>query len=159
MFLRIDHHPQTRLAGKSLTMSIAQNQTGALWASFMPQRKAIEKVLNDLLYSIEIYPSDYFENFNPANSFEKWAAVAIEDDYEIPEGMKTTILPEGDYAVFLHKGAASSGPATYHYIYTQWLPQSEYLLDHRPHLAIMDHRYKGENSESEEEIWIPIKKR
>jgi len=71
--------------------------------------------------------------------------------------MKTITSPEGLYAVFVHKGAASEGPKTYQYIFTTWLPASDYQLDNRPHFAIMGEKYKGEDPGSEEELWIPIK--
>ncbi|HLT33108.1 MAG TPA: GyrI-like domain-containing protein, partial [Aquaticitalea sp.] len=46
---------------------------------------------------------------------------------------------------------------TYQYIYGQWIPNSEYELDDRPHFALMGEKYK--DPESEEEFWIPIRKK
>jgi AraC family transcriptional regulator len=43
----------------------------------------------------------------------------------IPEGMETLVLPAGLYAVFIHKGPASTGPATYQYIFETWLPGAD----------------------------------
>jgi AraC family transcriptional regulator len=57
----------------------------------------------------------------------------------------------------LHKGAASDGPKTFQYIFGTWLPDSEYLIDNRPHFEILGEKYKNEDPTSEEEIWIPIK--
>jgi len=37
--------------------------------------------------------------------------------------------------------------------------ESEFMLDDRPHFALMGDRYKNDDPESEEEIWIPVKKR
>jgi AraC family transcriptional regulator len=33
------------------------------------------------------------------------------------------------------------------------------LLDNKPHFEIMGDQYKNEDPDSEEELWIPIKKR
>jgi AraC family transcriptional regulator len=112
------------------------------------------------LYSVEIYHDpDFFKDIDPSKEFEKWAAVEVTGPGFIPPGMETIILPEGPYAVFIHRGAASDGPKTYQYIFGKWLPSSEYLLDDRPHFALMGEKYKNNDPDSEEEIWIPIKKR
>jgi AraC family transcriptional regulator len=57
----------------------------------------------------------------------------------------------------LHKGAASTGQKIFQYIFETWLPNSGYLLDNRPHFEILGAKYKNEDPDSEEELWIPIK--
>jgi AraC family transcriptional regulator len=32
-------------------------------------------------------------------------------------------------------------------------------MDNRPYFALMGEKYKGENPESEEDFWIPVKKK
>jgi AraC family transcriptional regulator len=73
--------------------------------------------------------------------------------------METLNSPRGLYAVFQYKGAASKGAETYQYIYGTWLPESDFLLDNRPHFAVMGEKYKNEDPDSEEEMWIPVKNR
>ena len=58
---------------------------------------------------------------------------------------------------FLHRGPASEGMKTYQYIFQTWLPVSGYRLDDRPHFAVMGEKYKKEDPDSEEEIWVPVK--
>ncbi len=141
-----------------MTMSLVNNKTGELWRSFMMQRREILNAIGIELYSLQHYSdTSYFENFNPANPFEKWAAAEVPDFDSVPEGMETFTLKPGLYAVFLHQGAASSGPKTFQYIHTNWLPNSDYLLDNRPHFEILGEKYKNEDPSSEEEIWIPVK--
>ena len=77
---------------------------------------------------------------------------------EVPEGLDVLILPKGLYAVFVYKGKPSEVSHTYRYIYGSWLPDSPYVLDHRPHFSLMGNKYKGENPGSEEELWIPVKR-
>jgi AraC family transcriptional regulator len=157
MFQRIDNLKETKLAGKRLKMSFADNKTLQLWRSFMPGRKEIRNVKGPELYSVEVYPPLFFDNFDPAALFEKWAAVEMTDFNAIPDGMATLVLPAGTYAVFLHRGLASEGPKTYQYIFTEWLPNSDFLLDNRPHFALMGDKYKNDDPGSEEEIWIPVR--
>lgn len=150
---------EKKLIGHFLEMSFIENKTFQLWNGFMPNRKKISNTINANLYSLEVYAENHFDNFDPSGSFQKWAAVEVSDYSTIPEGMETLIVPDGLYAVFLHIGPASEGHKTYHYIFTEWLPNSEYTVDERPHFAVMNEKYKKDDPASEEEIWIPIKNR
>jgi AraC family transcriptional regulator len=154
---RIETLTEKKLIGKRMIMSFSNNKTFELWRSFMPRRKEIKNNIGTELYSIEVYAPLYFNNFNPNAEFEKWAAIEVADFETIPNEMETITLPDGLYAVFVHKGPASTGPKTYQYIFGTWLPNSDFLLDNRPHFARMGEKYKNEDPNSEEEIWIPIK--
>lgn len=152
--------PQTKLMGQKMTMSFAQDQTLELWQSFAPRKKEIKNIVNSDLYSVEIYPNtSFFQDFDPTREFEKWAAIAVSKVEQIPEGMETLTVPEGLYAVFPYKGKPSEIKDTFQYIYGQWFPNSDYEMDERPYFALMGAAYKGEHPESEEEFWVPIKKK
>ncbi len=71
--------------------------------------------------------------------------------------MDQLVIPEGLYAVFSYVGKPSEAQAFFKYIYGSWLPGSDYLLDNRPHFALMGKDYKGEDPDSKEEFWIPVK--
>jgi AraC family transcriptional regulator len=123
----------------------------------MPRRKEIKNNIGPELYSVELYEPDFFENFNPQREFEKWAAIEVTDFDSVPAGMETFNSPAGLYAIFLYKGAASKGAETYRYIFGKWLPDSDFILDERPHFAVMGEKYKNEDPDSEEDLWIPVK--
>ncbi|BDU25299.1 GyrI-like domain-containing protein [Flavobacterium sp. GSB-24] len=159
MEVQIKTLAEKKLIGHSIEMSFIENKTFQLWSGFMPKRKEIKNVVNSNLYSLEVYPENHFDNFDPNDNFQKWAAVEVSDFDDHPTPMKTLIVPSGLYAVFLHLGPAAEAHKTYHYIFTEWLPNSEYVVDERPHFAIMDEKYKKDDPDSEEEIWIPIKNR
>lgn len=156
---RIESLTEKKLVGLSTIMSFSDNKTGALWSSFAPRRKEISTPQNHFLYSVEIYPPQFFENFDLHRNFEKWAAVEVADFIMVPSDMKPLIIPEGAYAVFIHKGPASEGFKTYSYIFQTWLPTSGFELDQRPHFALMGEKYRNDSADSEEEIWIPVKRR
>ena len=156
---RIEVLKEKKLAGKILRMSFASDRTYDLWRSFMPRRNEIKNKTGAELYSVEIYGSGFFEPFDPSKEFDKWAAVEVSDYDFIPDEMKTLTIPSGLYAVFIHKGPASEGEKTYQYIFTQWLPASEFVLDNRPQFAVMGEKYQSDDPSSEEEIWIPIRKK
>lgn len=91
--------------------------------------------------------------------FQKWAAVPVATLDIIPNEMEILYIQEGLYAAFPYRGKASGAAGAYAYIFGTWIPKSDYLLDNRPHFAIMGENYKNEDPESEEELWISIRKR
>lgn len=145
------------LVGKRLTMSFIDNKTPELWKSFMPLRTTITNTVGQDKFSLQIYPIDFFESFNPAASFEKWAAVEVTSFSNVPAGMETLTLSGGLYAVFYYKGNPANGDEVFKEIFTEWLPQSGYRLDNRPHFEVLGEKYQNGSDNSEEEIWIPIK--
>ena len=150
---------EKKLVGLHMTMSLAENKTHLLWRNFMPGQKDIKNTIGTDLYSLQILPPGYYENFSPANQFEKWALKEVRDfDAAPPEQMEPFVLPGGLYAVFHYKGL-SSDPRIFQYIFATWLPASEYVLDQRPHFELLGEKYKNNDPESEEEIWIPVKRK
>lgn len=156
---RIEMLSEKKFVGKRIKMSFSENKTHELWRSFMPRQRQINNIIGMELYSIEVYGQLYFDNFNPKREFDKWAAVEVMNFDRVPDEMETLNSPRGLYAVFQYKGAASKGAETYQYIYGTWLPESDFLLDNRPHFAVMGEKYKNEDPDSEEEMWIPVKNR
>lgn len=155
---RIETLTEKKLIGHRMTMSFADNKTRELWSGFMPRRRAIANSIGADLYSLQLYSLGFdFNAFDPETLFEKWAAVEVTDFNTVPEGMETLTIPGGLYAVFLHQGPASMGPRTFQYIFGTWLPDSDYVLDPRPHFEVLGEKYKHEAPDSEEEIWIPVR--
>ncbi len=105
---------------------------------------------------MQIYPPLFFNTFDPAE-FEKWATIEVTDFNTVPDNMDTFILKKGLYAVFIYKGAVSAAAQTFQYILGSWLTNSDYTLDNRPHFELLGEKYKNEDPNSEEELWIPIR--
>lgn len=152
---RIDTLTETKLIGIRMKMSLADNKTGLLWKTFMPRRKEIPRQVGSELISMQVYPPSYFQNFNPTTEFEKWAAVRVSQPDNVPAGMEMFTIPGGLYAVFDYKGL-SNDPSIFQYIFGTWLPDSDYIVDNRPHFEVLGEKYRNNDSSSEEEIWIPI---
>ena len=146
---------ETLLVGKYIEMSLQQDQTAALWGSFGPFIKTISNRLDTNRYSLQEYPAHYFDQFNPALTFKKWALVAVKDHTSVPEACEKFTLPGGIYAVFHHKG---NDMQIFQYIYSNWLPSSGFKLDQRPHFELLGEKYKNGDPASEEDIYIPIRK-
>jgi AraC family transcriptional regulator len=154
---RIETINEKKLVGKRQIMSFANYTVGQLWGSFMPIRNEITNKVSANLISMVVYKPNHFENFNPENEFVRWAAVEVTDFENIPNEIETYILSNGLYAVFQYKGLSSGSAAFYQYIYSDWIPNSEFQLDNRPHFEILGEKYKNDDPTSEEEVWIPIK--
>ncbi len=159
MEARIERIGEKKLVGQHLRMGLAENRTFELWRGFMPRRKEIANNLSGDLISLQVYDSADFTRFTMETEFEKWALVEVADFDHIPDGMESFVLPGGLYAVFVYKGLPSAFGPTFQYIINTWLPESEYVLDDRPHFEVLGEKYKRDSDDSEEEVWIPVKMR
>jgi AraC family transcriptional regulator len=154
---RIETLIPKRLIGKKLIMTFADNKTVELWKSFMPGRKEITNNLTNDLISMQVYDSKFdFNNFILNAEFEKWAAVEVRNFDTVPSEMETYTLTGGLYAVFHYKGS-NRDTRIFRYIFGTWLPNSGYSVDNRPHFEILGEKYRNDDPDSEEEIWIPVK--
>ncbi|MCW3124897.1 MAG: hypothetical protein JWO03_555 [Bacteroidetes bacterium] len=157
---RIEAIAEKKLAGKSLQMTIVQDRTAELWRSFMPERKKITNAIGSDLYSLQVYDAAMeFKDFTPQTVFTKWALQEVSNLNEVPEGMLSFVLTGGLYAVFNYKGRPQDYAPTFQYIFSEWMPLSGYEVDKRPHFELLGEKYKNNDPDSEEEIWVPIKKR
>lgn len=154
---RFETIEQKKLIGQTMTMNFAENKTFGLWNAFMPRRHEIANPLSPGLYSMQVYPEGFFENFDVHRFFDKWAAVEVADLAQAPEGMETYTLPAGLYAVFFYKGSPANAAQVFGYILRDWLQTSGYVLDNRPHFEILGEKFNRNSDDSEEEIWIPVK--
>jgi AraC family transcriptional regulator len=155
---RIETLYEKKLIGRRRTMCFSDYKIGELWRTFSPRRKEITNNLTNDLISLVIYKPNHFTDFKPTNEFERWAAVEVANFDYIPAEMETFILHGGLYAVFDYKGL-NTDKSIFQYIFDTWLPTSDYDLDNRPHFEVLGDKYKNNDPKSEEEIWIPIKKK
>ncbi len=154
---RFEISPAKNLIGLKVETSFTNNQTGLLWQTFMPRRNEIGHTLHSNLFSLQVYPPDYFSQaFDPSRTYLKWALAEVLNFDAIPQGMESFVLVGGLYAVFDYK-ATIPAPVFFQQLYTNWLPQSGYALDQRPHFELLGEKYKKDDPNSEEEVWIPVK--
>ena len=157
---RIETLPATKLVGLQTRMSMADNKTVALWQTLMPRRAEIANRTSTDFISMQVYDKGLdFSTFNAHTPFQKWAAVEVADFNNVPAGMETYTLEGGLYAVFIHKGKPEAFPQTLKHIFVDWMPTSGYELDAREHFEVLGEKYQRNSDSSEEEVWIPIKKK
>jgi AraC family transcriptional regulator len=155
---RIEILAEKMFIGIHINTSFANDRTPELWRNFMPRRNEIQNASSSDLVSLQIYrPTIDFTRLNPNEPFKKWALKEVSDFNDVPEGMETFLLSGGLYAVFMHRGPASEAEKTFGYIFGEWFPQSGYELDDRPHFEILGPKYKNNDPDSEEEVWVPVR--
>lgn len=149
---------EKKVIGQRISMSFVENKTFQLWSTFMPRWKEVKNQLNTALISMQVFPTGYdFTNINPTIEFTKWACVEVSTFDFIPKGMEAFTLPGGTYAVFHYTGSSDQAAKVFQYIFNTWLPSSGFTLDERPHFELLGEKYKTNDPESVEEIWVPIK--
>jgi AraC family transcriptional regulator len=153
--VRIETLPKKLLVGKCLAMSRRNDRTPELWKSFMPHRNAIANRVGSHFFSMQIYPEQ--GHAKPESLFTKWAVVEVTRFDAIPDGMETYEIEGGRYAVFVHRGPASTFSRTFAFIFQEWLPASGFTIDSREHFEVLEEGYSPIDPEASEEIWIPIK--
>ena len=121
----------------------------------MPRKKEILNPKNQDVYDLIIYPKDYFLTFNPTIHFKKHALVEVLNLENVPEEMESFTLPKGKYAIFTFKGYVPN-QANFEYIFSEWLPNSEFNLDDRPHFDILSEKIQQKSNDAFQEVWIPI---
>lgn len=143
------------LIGMKTSLTFYNNSPVALWQQFMPRKKEIQNIYEDELYSVQIYSKSYFENFNPETTFTILASTRVNSEsLKVPDGMEHFIVPEGLYAKFTLIGMDIQG--LMNTILIEWLPKSGFQIANRPHFQLMDKRYKHNQDDSEEDVYIPI---
>jgi AraC family transcriptional regulator len=143
----------TVLCGASASMTLQSFTPWTLWPRVMPRLSQIGNRTNQDLISLRYF--DSIPRFGPeANpAFTYWGGVEVAAPNK---GFEHLEIPVGTYAVFHYKGL-SSDSTVWRYIYSQWLPNSEWALDDRPHFERLGSKYKNDDPTSEEDIYIPIR--
>ena len=145
----------TLLCGASAPMTLRTFTPWTLWPKVMPQLSRVSNRKNKDLISLRSFEGIpvFGPTADPNFTYCGGAEVAGPN-----EGLEHLEIPPGTYAVFHYKGL-SSDSSVWRYIYIEWLPNSPWELDHRPHFERLGAKYKNEDPNSEEDIYIPVRPR
>ena len=138
-----------------IEMSLSNDRTAELWRSFMPRRQSVINRIGSHYFSLQKYVNPGPPG--PDTVFEKWAVVEVSDFDTVPSDMEPYELEGGRYAVFVHRGPASTFPQTIYSIFQEWLPHSGFRIDSREHFEVLDDSYSPIDPKATEEVWIPVK--
>lgn len=119
-----------------------------LWEQFMPRTGSVTKRVGMEAFGISQCKGDRFDYV---------AGVKVEGDAPIPEGMMDIHVADGHYAVFTHRGPISKIADTMKYIWSTWMPASDYEYTGAPEFELYDHRFRFMAHDSEFDIYIPVR--
>ena len=126
------------------------NEIPQLWGEFGPRMGEIKQVANPhLAYGV-------CDNFDKSSGeFSYIAGFEVDSIAEIPEGMVSWDIPEGEYAVFTC--ALPTLGETYQHAYHTWLRESGYQRAPGPEFELYDESFDPKDPSSEMDVYIPIK--
>ena len=141
----------------NMSFQTINEETGKLARQFMPRRNENLNRVGTHAFSLQNYDDFNFKTLIPSNTFEKWVGVEVSDASQIPDGMELFTVKAGNFLVFNYKGSAQGFPQFWQELHGEWLPNSQYKLDNRPHFEKLPEGYNPMDTETEEEVWVPIK--
>lgn len=132
---------------------------GESWWQMKNSWDKIERRNCNVMYGFE----DYSEDFTSEPlAFYYMAAIEVDANTELLEGMYKKIIPKAYYAVFTVNGNNANGEIgrAFRYIYNVWLPNSEYCIDEKLLLDFeyYDERWDCQTDTAQMDIYIPVRK-
>ncbi len=159
--IKVQEMNSKKFIGMFTQTSVGNSQAVHAWKKFMPAQKDVLGKGDGIFFSIQEYPEDYFNTFDPNANFITWAAKEVDSFDKISEEFSKVELMGGLYVTFLHKGTAADIGESIGYMFGQWIPENGYEIDtSRKHFEVIEKNYGGpSHPKSEEVVWIPIIKR
>lgn len=152
---KFQHKAAFTVVGLAGQFTMENNTIHELWDQFNRRANQINHAYHDGAIGLCYHDPDYSAD----KSFTYMAGFAVSQAEDIPEGMTSRTVPEGDYAVFEHIGPLDTLGQTYDRIYREWQPSSDYDLDSRDDFEFYGARFQYGQSDSVLEIWIPVKQK
>mgnify|MGYP000026461738 CR=1 FL=1 len=155
---RVIESPEMYIVGMKANLSFEtiSEGTGKLARQFMPRLKEVKNRVDNNTLSLQNHDNFDYKVLPPTKTFEKWIGVEVTNLNDVPDGMETLTIKPGNYLVIDFKGSIQEFIKNWHYLHSQWLPNSEYELDNRPHFEKLSPSYSPMNAVNEEEIWVPV---
>jgi AraC family transcriptional regulator len=123
------------------------------WAEFL-------KEVNDIPHRVvpeRFYQIQYWSNVQEIGGLYFFVGLEISSIAGLKPEYVLKTIPRGRYLRFIHRGLANKVGYTYKYIYNQYLPDSDHVLNLPFNFEFYGEKCKGPNNpDSESEIYIPI---
>lgn len=126
------------------------NKLPALWDAFLPRLDEVKNTIQGAGYGV------IQQTKEKTDLLEYYAAVQVAELDTLPEGMVSVVIPETQYASFVHKGHVQTLDNTVNYIYSSWLMQSQYRHSYGADLEIYGDGYIPDSDDSEIFYAIPL---
>ena len=147
--------PEKILVGISFFISddTEINDLSKEWARFINEAHTIKnKTIPECYYQMQ-----YWSANQELGGMFFFTGTEVTQAIDINPLFVVKTIPKGKYLRFIHKGLANKVGYTYKYVYTQYLPDTDYKLTKPFNYEYYGVNYKGPyNEQSESEIYIPV---
>ena len=156
---RFEEREEFVIAGYRKHTKEGYHVIGEAWSELKSHLAMLPRKNTHTMYGFE----DYSEAFcaEPL-SFFYMAGVEVDKAAVLPEGMDRKVVQRATYAVFTVNGNNANGEIgeAFQYIYSMWLPNSEYCIDEN---ALFDFEYYDERwdcqfERAQMDIYVPVRK-
>lgn len=104
-------------------------------------------------YLVQQYPQGQaFDNETPYTVF---IGAQVESIADVPEGMSSHVMPQGEYVKVTHQGLEADLHHTYSSVYGEWIPQSGRKIQ-RFDYEVWDERYQPESADNQIDLYIAL---
>ena len=138
--------------------SATRHQISQLWDRFNDLAGDLPGLVDTGAYGICLPPE------TAEGAFDYYAAVAVTETADLPDGISAIDVPAQHYAVFTHKldgpNVTESLWPTIQYIWENWLPRSAYEYSGGPDFEFYDGRFAVDGAagpRGEFDIYIPVR--
>jgi AraC family transcriptional regulator len=147
--------PEKILVGISFFISddTEINDLSKEWARFINEAHTIKnKTIPECYYQMQ-----YWSENQELGGMFFFTGTEVTQAIDVNPLFVVKTVPKGKYLRFIHKGLANKVGYTYKYVYTQYLPDTDYKLTKPFNYEYYGVNYKGPcNEQSESEIYIPV---
>ncbi len=147
--------PETTLVGISFFISDDSEikDLSKEWARFINEIQTVKyKTTPERYYQVQ-----YWSENQEIGGLFFFTGVEVTQVADLNPLLVIKTIPKGKYLRFIHKGLSNKVGYTYKYIYTQFLPDTEYKLTKPLNFEFYGERYRGPcNEQSESDIFIPV---
>ena len=147
--------PEIILVGISFFISddAEINDLSKEWARFSNELHTIKnRTVPDRFYQVQFWSAN-----QELGGMYFFTGTEVTEATDVNPLYIVKIIPEGKYLRFIHKGFANKVGYTYKYIYTEFLPETDYKLTKPFNFEFYGEKHKGPcNEDSESEIYIPV---
>lgn len=156
--IRAEHNRSFKLVGFTASTTEGFQVIPMCWAQINARKQEIPHTASDFLIALNDYSSG---SDIPEESpfFDYYCCAEVSDFSAVPSGMVKKDLAPADYIVFSYRGKAedSMGPIVT-YIYKEWFPESDCLLDETKRYDLVRYGQQTDASgASTIEFWVPVR--
>ncbi|MFV0393989.1 MAG: GyrI-like domain-containing protein [Coprobacillaceae bacterium] len=153
---KINNIESIEVIGKSYTTSIVNNTIAKAWEEFTFLKQQISNSSARRCFGICNIDKTFIDKDGDI-IFSQFISIEADKKDIVPSEMKRQKIQPGKYLIFTHRGNYKSLDKTYTYIWGTWLLNNNCMIDEtRRDFEQYDQRFKGEDEESEIDIYIPI---